>query len=104
MSHVVAIPVVHGEPYTEVDMYNEEFIHTMSVKERKTFITKVYVCVEFQLLLLFGFLFFSRKYELDYFFISDVGQFLFGISLFLLIWCSFASCFCYDIYKSFPIN
>ena len=68
------------------------------------FITKIYVCVEFQLLLLFGFLFFSRKYDLDYFFVSDLGQVLFGMSLFLLIWCLFASCCWSDIYKSFPIN
>lgn len=104
MTSVVAIPVVEGEPYCEVSIGNEVFQPVMTIKERKTFITKVYICVEFQLLSLFSLIFLTKMYNLQYFYITDVGRGLLGLSIFFSIFPIFACICCESVYKRFPIN
>ena len=41
-STTIDIPIVEGEPYCEISLNNEVFQPVMTIKERKTFITKVY--------------------------------------------------------------
>ncbi len=104
MSHVVAIPVVDGEPYSEISINNEVFQPVMTVKERKTFITKVYICVEFQLLSLFGLIMLTKMYNLQHFYITDIGRGLLGLSIFFSIFPILACICCESVYKHFPIN
>ncbi len=104
MTNVVAIPIVEGEPYCEVSLNNEVFQPVMTIKERKTFITKVYICVEFQLLSLFSLIILTKMYNLQYFYITDVGRGLLGLSIFFSIFPIFACICCESIYKRFPIN
>ena len=104
MSHVVAIPVVDGEPYSEISLNNEVVQPVMTNKERKIFITKVYICVEFQLFCLFGLIMLTKMYNLQHFYVTDVGRGLLGLSIFFSLFSIFACVCCENIYKRFPIN
>ena len=76
----------------------------MTEKESKWFITKVYSCLNFQLLLTFTGCMFNKAYELTNQLSEDVRNGLAGISLtttfvnFGIILC------CNQVYRKFPIN
>lgn len=94
MNPIVAVPILEGK-----------VIETnMTTVERKTFVTKVFTCVQFQLLTLMYFIFSFKYYNLEYFFYTDYGRGLLGLSLFTSLFAMFSTSCCYDIFKSFPMN
>jgi len=66
-----------------IDIPNDEQIpeSLMSSKERSRFITKVYLCIDFQLITTFGLCLYTKLNNLLTFYNSDIGRGLLGLSI-----------------------
>lgn len=78
-----------------IDIPQEQLTdYLMTTRERTNFITKVYLCLDFQLLLTFGLCLYSNLNNLTEFYKSDIGRGILGLSIFGLIstFCTLLCC------------
>lgn len=94
-------PVVYGEPLNA----KEEVLYVaMSDNQKLTFITKTYVCVIFQLGLTTLSIFLSKYYQLQNFYISDLGLTISALSISCIFTILMLICCAQKILQYFPYN
>lgn len=99
---MITAPLVEGVPLAEnVQIIEQE---TMTLKESKIFIFKVYMCLLFQLCTALGFILISDFYNIKSFYISDLGLAFTCLSIYFTLIPIFVSCCCERYFTIFPIN
>jgi FtsH-binding integral membrane protein len=93
-------PVVYGEPLNK----DEVLLVAMTDNQKLTFITKTYTCVIFQLGLTTLSIFLSKYYQLQNFYISDLGLTISALSISCIFTILMLICCAEKILQYFPYN